>query len=69
MLYLIRLDSPEIIMTSRLWGGWCLQSKTQNQIWWMKTRSQSYNKSKKSFTEDSLQFHQQKCASRLTCSS
>jgi len=23
MLYLIRLDSPEIIMTSRLWGGWC----------------------------------------------
>jgi len=32
----------------------------------MKTQSQNYNKFKKSFTEDSLQFHQQKCASRLT---
>jgi len=35
-----------------------LQSKTQNQIRGRKTWSQIYIKLKKSFTEDSLQFHQ-----------
>jgi len=42
------------------------QLKTQNQMWWIKTRSQNYNKLKIRFTADSLQFHQQKSASRLT---
>jgi len=32
----------------------------------MKARSQNYNKLKKIFIEDSLQFHQQKSASRFT---